>query len=94
MTNPTPALTNLLLAGLALSLATIGAAGWWVAGHRGEVEAFLRATLARPGMVSIRDLQRRAFAFLEPRVRPRAATWLLLGAGIILITAVYLFTKP
>ena len=85
MTNPTPALTNLLLAGLALSLATIGAAGWWVAGHRGEVEAFLRATLARPGMVSIRDLQRWAFAFLVPRVRPRAATWLLLGAGIMIL---------
>ncbi|MEA2567736.1 MAG: cation-transporting P-type ATPase [Actinomycetota bacterium] len=85
MTDPTAALTNLLLAGLALSLAAIGVSGWWVAGHREEVQGFLRGMRARPGVVRIRDLQRRAIAFLEPRVRPRAATWLLLGAGIMIL---------
>src|SRR2546423_12987673 len=85
MTNPASALTNLLLAGLALSLAAIGVSGWWVAGHREEVQAFLRGMLARPVVVRIRTFQHRAFTFLGPRVRPRGATWLLLAAGILIL---------
>ena len=86
-TGPTSGIANLLLAGLAATLAAIGAAGWWVSAHPEEIQGFLRGLGHRPRLVAFGDRHRAALRFLLRRLRPEDAAGLFLSAGLVALAA-------
>src|ERR1051326_3818709 len=84
---PTPGVTNLILAGLAIVLAAFSAAGWWVSGHPDETRRSVHDVLTHPRLLRFRDRHQAALSFLLRRIRPEGATGLFLTAGLVALAA-------
>src|SRR6516225_2141415 len=88
------AAANLILGALALVLAAIGAAGWWVAAYRAKVQALLYSLRHHPRAVRAEQRYRTQIEFLVRRLRPEGAFGLSFTIGLAaLAVSVWVFSS-
>ena len=78
---------NLVLAVLALLIAAIGVAAWWVAAHPKEVRSLVSRLGVRPGILRFRRRFHSQIEFLVHRFQPEGAFGLSFTVGLVVLIA-------
>jgi membrane-associated phospholipid phosphatase len=73
---------TLILGGLGLLVAAIGALGWWVAAHPAKVKALTRSLREHPWVMCAERRYRAEIEFVARRLRPEAALGLSCTIGL------------
>lgn len=74
---------NLILGGLALLLAAIGAFAWWLAAHPTKVRTFIYAVRDNPTLIRTEKRYRNQIEFLVRRFQPEGAFGLSFTLGLV-----------
>ena len=74
---------DLILGGLALLLAAIGAAAWWLAAHPAKVQAFIYGVRDHPTLIRAEKRYRDQIEFLVRRFQPEGAFGLSFTLGLV-----------